>query len=58
MVSEEGLFWYNNLKALHFVTIHLFCLECEGEIEVSQLLFAAPMGTEEYKAYVKPHKCE
>lgn len=60
MVEQGDLFYYNNVSHSTNLTVYLFCLECEEEVEVSQLLFDSPPnhGQEQYKAYIKPHKCE
>ena len=59
MIEQGDLFFYNNISHSANLTVYLFCQECEEEIEVSQLLFDSPpsIGQEQYKAYVKPHKC-
>lgn len=60
MVDEDTLFFYNNVSHSTNLTVYLFCQGCEEEVEVSQLIFDSPpsIGQEQYKAYIKPHKCE
>jgi len=59
MPEQDDLFFYNNVSHSANLTVYLYCQECEEEVEVSQLLFMSPpgIGQEEYKAFVKPHKC-